>query len=110
MLIAVAAFGNYLLYFEKEVLTFSFFCIILQLQRLNKYLIDKSKNKEENSMKKTYKIEVDCANCANLMEDAARKTAGPCGKEAGTEDHTAGEYYSASGAYCSARAGERAGC
>ena len=22
-------------------------------------------------MKKTYKIEVDCANCANLMEDAA---------------------------------------
>ena len=28
------------------------------------------------AMKKTYKIEVDCANCANLMEDAARKTAG----------------------------------
>ena len=27
-------------------------------------------------MKKTYKIEVDCANCANLMEDAARKTLG----------------------------------
>lgn len=27
-------------------------------------------------MKKTYKIEVDCANCANLMENAARKTAG----------------------------------
>ena len=27
-------------------------------------------------MKKTYKIEVDCANCANLMEDAARKTTG----------------------------------
>ena len=27
-------------------------------------------------MKKTYKIEVDCANCANLMEDAARKTSG----------------------------------
>lgn len=27
-------------------------------------------------MSKTYKIEVDCANCANLMEDAARKTAG----------------------------------
>jgi len=25
-------------------------------------------------MKKTYKIEVDCANCANLMEDAAKKT------------------------------------
>ena len=27
-------------------------------------------------MKKTYKIEVECANCANLMEEAARKTAG----------------------------------
>lgn len=27
-------------------------------------------------MKKTYKIEVDCANCANKMEDAARRTAG----------------------------------
>ena len=27
-------------------------------------------------MKKTYKIEVDCANCANKMEEAARKTSG----------------------------------
>ena len=27
-------------------------------------------------MKKTYKIEVDCANCANKMEDAAKATAG----------------------------------
>lgn len=27
-------------------------------------------------MKKTYRIEVDCANCALKMEDAARKTAG----------------------------------
>ena len=27
-------------------------------------------------MKKTDKIEVDCANCANLMEEAARKTSG----------------------------------
>ena len=27
-------------------------------------------------MKKTYNIEVDCANCANKMEDAARQTAG----------------------------------
>lgn len=27
-------------------------------------------------MKKIYKIEVDCANCANKMEDAARKTEG----------------------------------
>lgn len=27
-------------------------------------------------MKKTYKIEVDCANCANLMEEAAKRTPG----------------------------------
>lgn len=27
-------------------------------------------------MKKTYKIEVDCANCANKMEDAAKQTPG----------------------------------
>ena len=27
-------------------------------------------------MKKAYKIEVACANCANLMEQAAKKTAG----------------------------------
>lgn len=27
-------------------------------------------------MKKTYKIEVDCANCANLMEQAANKVDG----------------------------------
>lgn len=27
-------------------------------------------------MKKTYKIDVDCANCANKMEEAAKKTVG----------------------------------
>ena len=27
-------------------------------------------------MKKTYKIDVDCANCANLMEVEAKKTSG----------------------------------
>jgi cation transport ATPase len=27
-------------------------------------------------VKKSYKIEVDCANCANKMEDAAKRTAG----------------------------------
>ena len=27
-------------------------------------------------MKKTYKIDVDCVNCANKMEQAAKKTAG----------------------------------
>ena len=28
------------------------------------------------TLKKTYQIEVDCANCANLMEEAAKKTEG----------------------------------
>ena len=32
--------------------------------------------KENTTMKKSYKIEVDCANCANKMEEAAKKTAG----------------------------------
>ena len=31
---------------------------------------------EEKKKKKSYKIEVDCANCANLMEQAAKKTPG----------------------------------
>ena len=32
--------------------------------------------KGDFGMKKTYKIDVDCANCANKMEQAAKKTAG----------------------------------
>ena len=32
--------------------------------------------KETDKMKKSYKIEVDCANCAAQMEDAAKKTDG----------------------------------
>ncbi len=31
---------------------------------------------EDSEMKKTYKIDVDCANCANKMEVAANNTAG----------------------------------
>ena len=38
--------------------------------------VKKTRSKEKRKMKKTYKIEVDCANCANKMEDAANKTAG----------------------------------
>ena len=30
----------------------------------------------ETEMKKTYKIDVDCANCANKMEEATKNTAG----------------------------------
>lgn len=32
--------------------------------------------REGNDMKKSYEIEVDCANCANKMEEAASKTEG----------------------------------
>lgn len=35
-----------------------------------------NKQKGRKNMKKTYKIDVDCANCANKMEEAARRTAG----------------------------------
>ena len=31
---------------------------------------------EDKNMKKTYKIDVDCANCANIMEIAAQNTEG----------------------------------
>lgn len=34
------------------------------------------KDKGDRKMKKTYKIDVDCANCANKMEQAAKNTAG----------------------------------
>ena len=34
------------------------------------------RGKVGKDMKKTYKIDVDCANCANKMEEAARRTAG----------------------------------
>ncbi len=35
-----------------------------------------SRTIKEQTMKKTYKIDVDCANCANKMEVAANKTEG----------------------------------
>ena len=42
-------------------------------ERTNKIITTK---KEITTMKKSYKIEVDCANCANKMEEAAKNTAG----------------------------------
>ena len=33
-------------------------------------------SEEDENMKKTYKIDVDCANCANKMEQAAKNTDG----------------------------------
>lgn len=43
-------------------------------QMLNCLTIKNRKGK--TGMKKNYKIEVDCANCANKMEDAAKRTSG----------------------------------
>ena len=36
----------------------------------------KDESEEDENMKKTYKIDVDCANCANKMEEAAKNTSG----------------------------------
>ena len=44
--------------------------------QMNKCSIIKTKGAAR--MKKTYKIDVDCANCANKMEDATKKTPGRC--------------------------------
>lgn len=35
-----------------------------------------SRANNRHDMNKTFKIEVDCANCANLVEDAAKKVGG----------------------------------
>lgn len=35
-----------------------------------------NESEEDENMKKTYKIDVDCANCANKMEEAAKNTNG----------------------------------
>ena len=40
------------------------------------YVNIKEMSGKGNIMKKTYKIDVDCANCANKMEKAAKNTAG----------------------------------
>ena len=40
------------------------------------YVWTKKCSARRKVMKKTYKIEVDCANCANKMEEAAKKTNG----------------------------------
>ena len=39
-------------------------------------IISRNPTKGALSMKKTYKIDVDCANCASKMEEAAKKTPG----------------------------------
>lgn len=39
-------------------------------------LFKNNSGKELNEMKKVYKVEVDCANCAAKMEEAVKKTEG----------------------------------
>ena len=41
-----------------------------------KRLFNRKIKKGESFMKKNFNIEVDCANCANKMEEAAKKTEG----------------------------------
>lgn len=55
------------------------FCMKIpgQNQEGKKQLIENRKRKRRGIIvKKTYKIEVDCANCALKMEEAAKKVAG----------------------------------
>ena len=56
------------------VVAFSALAWYSVIKQLNDYLVMKLKG--DTSMKKTYKIEVDCAHCAAKMEDAAKKTKG----------------------------------
>lgn len=42
----------------------------------NRHIDEKNMEKERITMKKTYKIEVDCAACAAKMEEAANRTNG----------------------------------
>ena len=45
-------------------------------KRLENKIYQCEMEREDMIMKKSYKIEVDCANCANKMEEAAKKTEG----------------------------------
>ena len=47
---------------------------IMTVEHLNACSCER--DSEDVIMKKSYKIEVDCANCAQKMEDAAKKTDG----------------------------------
>ena len=51
-------------------------CVQKQLNKCSNEKTEPVHLKGDLSMKKTYKIDVDCANCADKMEDAANKTPG----------------------------------
>lgn len=50
--------------------------ILYQCINMNERISKVFKKERIKEMKKTYKIDVDCANCANKMEEAAKKTEG----------------------------------
>lgn len=50
--------------------------IIYERLSICSIVLRKSRLIGDADMRKSYKIEVDCANCANKMEEAARKTPG----------------------------------
>lgn len=53
-----------------------FECSLIALQVLTGRISTEKDKTEVRQMKKSYKIEVDCAACADKMEQAAKKTAG----------------------------------
>ena len=76
-----SAYGNHDCKFHqckisKQILDKNNFRCYVLFKHMNNCSYEQIKNWEEATMKKTYKIEVDCANCANKMEDAAKKTEG----------------------------------
>ncbi|SFT79420.1 Cd2+/Zn2+-exporting ATPase [Selenomonas sp. GACV-9] len=48
----------------------------MRAMMLPKDRLEDQKTRKESETMKTYKIDVDCANCANLMEEAAKNTPG----------------------------------
>lgn len=41
-----------------------------------KHLLNRTIKRKDQEMKRSFKIDVDCANCANKMEEAAKRTPG----------------------------------
>lgn len=56
---------------DCEVFAYGFLCN--RIARTNRHLC---RLKKKTTMEKSFKIEVDCANCANLVETAVKKVEG----------------------------------
>jgi|GEM_PF-14093 len=63
---------------DKECVTKDtlFFVFATELQKILLIFAGRNKKQNREKMKKTFKIEVDCANCANLVEQALKKQEG----------------------------------